>query len=277
MQDTIALIFDFDDTLAPDSTTGFLHHKCNIQDMRGFWGDDVGSLIKEDWDLVPAYLYKMIEMSRNGTVATITKTKLEAWGRELPLYEGVEDLFPILKAAAQNANPSVKLEFYLISSGIGDIIRNTRIAQHFSDIWTSEFHCDESGQITYPKKIISFTDKTRYVFQIQKGLVGQSARGKPFAVNSLIDKDSLRVPFSHMIVVGDGATDVPCFSMIGKNGGTAIAVYDRSNQDKHDGRAWGFIDEKRAHTLHQTNYQEDHDLFGSLELAITSLAKKIGS
>jgi hypothetical protein len=59
MQEIIALIFDFDDTLAPDSTSGFLA-QCGIN-VPQFWQDEVQPLLKDNWDPVPAYLFKMIE------------------------------------------------------------------------------------------------------------------------------------------------------------------------------------------------------------------------
>jgi hypothetical protein len=52
----------------------------------------------------------------------------------------------------EDTNPTVTLEFYVISSGIGDVLRHTKIASQFKDIWASEFHYNESGQAVFPKK-----------------------------------------------------------------------------------------------------------------------------
>ena len=89
MSDVIALVFDFDDTLAPDSTTGFLE-SLGV-DTAAFWKESVGPLLSdEDWDPVPAYLYRMIELSRAGAHGgPITQEKLREWGRRLPLHDGV--------------------------------------------------------------------------------------------------------------------------------------------------------------------------------------------
>ncbi|HUG58963.1 MAG TPA: haloacid dehalogenase-like hydrolase, partial [Candidimonas sp.] len=141
MSDVIALIFDFDDTLAPDSTSGFL---ADIGvDVQRFWKDQVDPLLfQQDWDPVPAYLYQMIELSRSKAHGTITQKRLEEWGRRLPLHAGVETLFGRLRAMVKAQHPQVQLEFYLISSGIGDVVRHTPIAHEFTDIWASEFIYD---------------------------------------------------------------------------------------------------------------------------------------
>ena len=274
MHETIAIVFDFDDTLAPDSTGGFLGH-CGV-DVRAFWDQEVKRHMDDDWDPIPAYMYKMICTSRalaeDNPEAAFTKDKMADWGRVLDLFPGVESgsdgVFDRLRKAVKKCNPRYQLEFYLISSGIGDIIRNTKVAGEFTRIWTSEFHCDTVGQIEFPKKVISFTDKTRYLFHIQKGLL--DVRGDPFAVNKRYPDGALRIPFKNMIVVGDGYTDIPCFSLVRQQGGAAIVVYDRKDRTKR-GRAWGFVDDSRASTLHHADYRADTDLSNSLEMAVERL------
>jgi phosphoserine phosphatase len=272
MQERIAVIFDFDDTLGPDSTTGFLK-QAGLQDIEGFW-KEVGGMMAEDWDPVPAYLNHMVTAAKDRRINTLTKDALQAWGKEVPLFEGVEGVFPHLRQIAKEANPRVTLEFYLISSGIGDVLRHTRIADEFADIWASEFDYDSDGNATTPRKIISFTDKTRYIFQVQKGIIGEASRGKPFAVNKKVSNEQLRIPLNQMVFVGDGYTDIPCFSLIKQNGGIPIAVYDQKHTEKW-GNAFQFVTDGRVSNLHSANYQQGSDLTNFLSMAVRSLAERI--
>jgi hypothetical protein len=274
VHETIAVVFDFDDTLAPDTTSGLLRH-CGLADVGRFWKEDVDPLItREDWDPVPAYLYRMIEAARDGRIPPLTRERLAEWGRQAPLHAGVETLFARLRQAAEDANPRVKLEFYVISSGIGDVLRATRIAGEFSEIWASEFHYDANGHASFPRRVISFTDKTRYLFHVQKGLTGVAHRGKPFEVNRKLAPDQIRVPLKQMIFVGDGYTDIPCFSLLRQHGGMPIAVYDRHREDKW-GNAFQFVRDGRVANLHSANYAEDSDLSTFLVMAVRSLATDV--
>jgi len=273
MSDVIALVFDFDDTLAPDSTSGFL---ASIGvDTAAFWKDEVDPLLfEQDWDPVPAYLHRMIELSQRGDHGAITQARLQAWGRALPLHDGVPTLFSRLREALRATHPQVALEFYLISSGIGDVVRHTSIAHEFTDIWASEFTYDAHGAIAFPRRIVSFTDKTRYVFHIQKGIIGAASRSKPFEVNRKIPEERLRVPLDQMVFVGDGYTDIPCFSLIRQAGGFAFGVWDPKHRNKRS-RAWGFIEEGRVSNLNQARYDEDAELYQWLEEALASVAGRM--
>lgn len=272
MSDVIALVFDFDDTLAPDSTSGFLEH-IGV-DTADFWAHQVDPLLASGWDPVPAYLYAMIELSRSKRHGLITKEMLENWGKSLPLHSGVPTLFRRLREQVRVVQPQIQLEFYLISSGIGDVVKNTQVAQEFTQIWASEFAYGQDGGIEFPRRVVSFTDKTRYLFHVQKGIIGSAYENQPFEVNRKVPEDRLRVPFDQMVFVGDGYTDVPCFSLVRQAGGIAFGVWDPKHRDKRS-RAWGFIEDGRVNNLNQARYDEDAELYQWLEEAVISLAKRI--
>ena len=60
VQNTIAIVFDFDDTLAHDSTSSYLE-SLGV-DVKEFWKSQNG-LLKEGWDPVPAYMQRIIDES----------------------------------------------------------------------------------------------------------------------------------------------------------------------------------------------------------------------
>ncbi len=269
MVNRIAVIFDFDETLAPDSTSSFLEGLG--VDVEGFWANEVTPMYKEKgWDPIPAYLYKMIELSASGDERTrITKEKLAAFGKEITFFNGAHTIFKKLRVVAQEVNSKVEVEFFLLSSGIRDILVNTRIAKYFKDIWACDFHYNAKGEIVFPKNIVSFTDKTRFLFQISKGIFGPDSRFKPFEVNKKVDL--LYVPFNQMIVVGDGQTDIPLFSLIDKQKGIPIAVYDPGDKRKW-GKAWEFVQDDRVKNVVPADYGKKSALNHMLEMAVTKIA-----
>ncbi len=270
MQNKIALIFDFDDTLVPDSTNALLRH-IGV-DIKEFWTQKVQQLMNNNWDPVPAYMYMLIQESLNGK--HISKHTLQEVGKSLSFNEGVIDFFNNIKSDFSALSHIIEIEFYIVSGGIGEIIHNSAIAKHFTHIWSCELAYNKENLIEFPSNIVSFTDKTRYLFQISKGIVGKKAFSNPYEVNNKIEADKIVIPFENMIYIGDGYTDIPCFSMIKKNDGFAFAVYNKEDKDKYS-RALHFMEQNRVTNSHAANFTKSSDLYNSIVLAIESIAKKI--
>ena len=274
MKETVAVVFDFDDTLAPDTTSGFLEHWG--EPPQAFWNDKVNLLLEQGWDPIPAYLYRLIEASRNRPASErITRKRLADFGSRVRFHNGVTRIFSTLKATAGSVHPSLRLEFYVISSGIREIIAGTKISSQFKHIWACDFHYhSRSGEILFPKNVISFTDKTRYLFQISKGFVGPEYENRPFEVNRRVSEENIRIPFEQMIYVGDGYTDIPCFSLIRKQQGIVIGVFDPARREKWR-QAWGFIEENRVSNLVPADYSKGSALEQSLLMAVDSMARRV--
>ena len=275
MQETIAVVFDFDDTLAPDTTWGFLEYWG--EDPSSFWRNRVDPLVQDGWDPIPAYLYTFIEASRARPPGErITKGCLASYGRLVRFHEGVTRIFGKLERQARSVHPDVRLEFYIISSGILEILLNTRIQRPFTRIWACNFlYHPQSQEILFPKNIISFTDKTRYLFQISKGFVGPEYNNRPFEVNRRVPAEQIRIPFNQMIYVGDGYTDIPCFSLIRKQKGIAIGVFDPTGHREKWRQAWEFIEEGRVSNLVPADYSKGSALEQSLLMAVDRMANDI--
>jgi phosphoserine phosphatase len=265
----VAIAFDFDDTLGPDSTSGYLASMG--VDVPDFWKSRVEQRIQSGWDPVLAYLQEMIAESQSREPGRrFTRDSFAEWGRSLPLYPGVTAMFRELRTAATDADPQSQVEFFLISSGLLPILDHTKVRDEFTDAWACDFAFDDAGAILTAKNVVSFTDKTRYLFQIHKGIVGPDARKDPFQVNKKFRPEQMYVPMEQMIFVGDGFTDVPCFSLLQKNHGFAIGVFDQKDRDKW-GRAWGFIETGRVNNLVPANYAKNGPIRAILKVAISGI------
>ncbi|MCU0542256.1 MAG: HAD hydrolase-like protein [Oscillatoriaceae cyanobacterium Prado104] len=266
----IAIVFDFDDTLVPDTVDSLLE-SLDI-DALEFRQERIQPLIDNGCDKILARFYAIIEESkRRGN--KITQEYLAQFGQQLAPFDGVPEMFDRLRKSACKINPKVELEFYLISCGMVDIARYNCIAPKFKEMWGCEFHYGTDGGIEFLKKIVTHTEKTRYLFQIAKGIEGQKQDEKTFVYRDL-PPEELHIPLTQVIYVGDGASDIPCFSLLNEEGGTAIGVYKESTPEEWN-REIEISKSQRLANLAPAEYGEDSELMRSLTLAVESLCKQI--
>jgi hypothetical protein len=95
----VACIFDFDDTLGPDSTSMFLESK-GI-DTEKFWTEEVKELVDNGWDPSLAWLQLLLARSGEGKqLGPIRNADLREFGRQTldaKLFPGVNELFGDLR------------------------------------------------------------------------------------------------------------------------------------------------------------------------------------
>jgi hypothetical protein len=116
----------------------------------------------------------------------------------------------------------VRVEHYVISSGLREMVAGTIIARKFKAVYASSFWYDHHGVAQWPALALNYTTKTQYLFRINKGSLHVYDHSK---VNEYVPHAERPIPFTNMIFVGDGETDIPCFRLVKDLGGHSIAVY----------------------------------------------------
>ena len=224
MKPIIALLYDFDKTLCTTDMEDYTFIPALGMTPPDFWkiANDFGR--ENHMDGLLAYMYTMIEECRKRDIR-LDREFLIRCGRAVELFPGVREWFGRINAFGESLG--VEIEHYVLSSGLREIIEGTGVAHEFKEIYACEFLYDAAGDASWPKLDVNFTNKTQFIYRINKGVLDVSDDRR---LNSSMPDDSRRVPFTNMIYVGDGLSDVPCMKMTRAYGGQAIAVYQDSNR-----------------------------------------------
>ena len=257
----IALMYDFDKTLCTKDMQDYGFIPSLDMQPSEFWdrANVFGSGAQMDGVL--AYLYTMIEECKRKGIA-LTRELLTDHGKKIELYPGVKEWFDRINL--YGAAQGVQIEHYVISSGLKEIIEGSGIADKFTKIFACEFLYDENGNALWPKTAVNYTNKTQFVYRINKGVLDIA---NDVDLNRSMPDDSKRVPFTNMIYVGDGLSDVPCMKMMKAYGGCAIAVYQDNNRAKVEELLRG----DRVDFIFPADYRKG----GRLDKTVHNLIKKM--
>lgn len=274
--DHLAVVFDFDDTLVPDSTSLFLSSKG--VDIDDFWGRRAKELLDNGYDSPMAYLQLMIdEARRDGALEGLTLRELTEFGATLDdkYFDGLPEFFDDVREIVK-AHRDITIEFYIISSGIGSLIEGSKVVQeHIDAVYACQLaEHPETGVVSRIKRAVTFTEKTRYLFEINKGIPSEESYANPGLVNKKIE--DRRIPMTNMIYVGDGLTDIPCFSLVKNGGGYAFGVFDPDKPSTAKRALEEFLNAGRTTSTHFPRYGEDHELGQLIRTAVLSKCSQIG-
>jgi phosphoserine phosphatase len=265
IKDKIAVVFDFDETLAPPT-------HLNMLKKTGIDGEErenfVKKLLDQGWEKILARAYSWIKYSQDAN-PKITRQMFQSVGEELELYDGVDTLFDRLRGFCPD---SIDLEFYLLTAGFVEVPQATSIADEFKEIWGGAYAFNEQDELVFIKNMITHEEKREYIQQLAKG-TGTAGPNVPADSHQHVDEEDMYVPFTQIVYVGDGSSDRPAFSLLHEMGGFAIGLA------KDNSAAWKENDKlkksQKVDNLLKVDYTEGSELMQCLQLAIECIAKRI--
>ena len=235
LENILAVLFDFDLTLSAEYMQAALFRKYKIEG-KAFWQekDQMVAAAKKDGvnlDDECAYLNLMLRYVRKSDFPKLSNAELRELGKEVQLHAGLPEFLPRLKeqitADPAYAPYNVQLEFYVISSGLKEMVIGSALGPYLTGVFGAEFLEDEHGTIAEIARVIGHAKKPEFIHLINKG----GNVNPDIDLNGMLPRDLRRVPFENMLYIGDGASDVPSFETLNKRGGKSLAVYNPASEE----------------------------------------------
>ncbi len=265
----LAICYDFDKTLSPNDmqAQGFIQSVG--WDVEKFWTETNELAEEHCMDQNLAYMLRMLKEAEGRVL--FTKENLAEYGAKLELFPGVEEWFDRINEYGRQHG--VIVEHYIISSGLTEMIEGTSVAKRgaFERIYANSFYYNEKGVAVWPAQIVNYTNKTQFLFRIEKGVLDVNDP----AVNDSFSPEEIRVPFGNMIYIGDSDTDVPCMKLVNINGGYSIGVYNAVTGDKT--KVYKMMREGRIKYYVPADYSEGQKIDLLVKSIIVQTAEKFAT
>lgn len=257
----VAICYDFDSTLAKSDMQNFAFIPALGLTPAEFWAMTTELSERTGVERTLSYLYMMKKVAKEKGIK-MTREWLQGMGKNIQFFPGVEEWFSRINSFGEENG--IKVEHYLISSGNKEIVEGCSIAKEFRVLYACEFLYDPlTKEPIWPKLVINFTQKTQYFYRISKGVYDAN---DDVGVNT---KTPLhRIPYSNIVYIGDGMTDIPAMIIAKNNGGKSIAVFGKGNEEK----VQDLYRDGRVNYVCPADYREGKELDKVMHLIIQGVA-----
>jgi phosphoserine phosphatase len=244
------IAYDFDGTLSPGNMQEYDFVPALKIKPAVFWQEAKAMAQEQQADEILAYMRLMIERAQAAKVR-VSKKDFADFGASIQLFPGVDEWFK--RITAYGRAKGVKVEHFIISSGLREMIEGTPINKYFTRVYASGFMYDHNGIAHWPALAVNYTTKTQYLFRINKGSLDVHDNS---VINKFVEPSERPVPFSNMVFIGDGETDIPSMRLVKNQGGHSIAVYSKGKRGARE-KAQKLVEEGRTNLATTADYTEN--------------------
>ena len=250
--DRMAICYDFDKTLSPDDMQTYTFIPSVGMESAAFFAQSNDEAIRHRMDRNLAWMKKMLdEAARTGV--SLRRDAFRAMGGEVKLFPGLDRWFDSVNA--YGLSRGIRVEHYVISSGLREMIEGSAIAPHLTRIYASSFLYDAAGAAVWPAQAVNYTNKTQFVFRIAKGAFDENDE----SVNLSTKPEDLYLPYRNMVYIGDSETDIPSMRVVQKKGGFAVGVYSPETDRRR--KVYDLFLNKRVDFFAPADYRDDQPLY----------------
>lgn len=267
-----AIVYDYDGTLAHGNIQENSFLPSIGLNPSDFWEKVKTITKKNDADEILVYMQLMLSEAK-AKGYPLTKAMLKAHGQSSRLFSGLKDGSWFSRVNEFGKVHGLEIEHYIISSGTQEMIEGSPIAKHFKTIFASKYIYDDEGTASWPSLAINYTTKTQFLFRINKGVDNVWDNQK---INAFMPENERPIPFSRMIFIGDGDTDIPAMKMTTFNGGHSIATYDPERDARTLDKIHGLISDGRADFTAPADFKQNTQMDIMVKGIIGRIARSEG-
>lgn len=273
VQDTIALVYDFDGTLSPQPMQEYTVLPEIGIEAGDFWKEVDQQSHNLGEEPMLTYMRLLVEKAEK-LGKHVGLAEFKSLGTQVKYFPGVETWFDRINSFVHGQSAGrIKVRHYIISAGLKEILEGVSIKKYFHKIYASEYHYGTHKQPTFPKLLITDTSKTQFLFRINKGKEDLSE-----SINSHMPANKRPIPFENIIYIGDGETDVPSMTVTRQANGNAIAVYREgrsAREKKSKATCTTLLDAGRVNFVAPADYSEGAVLEKRVHLLLRSVMARI--
>ena len=243
----ISIIWDFDKTLTPKCSTGKLVEKITGESKLNFWKkvDQISDIKRSPNVERPRYetvaWMSVLAKQANDKKIIMDQSFFKEAANQIELYKNVIPFLKGIKNLSQQdiyKKNQIEIHHFIITGGLKDLISEVFNLQGGEGlvkyIFGSKYHYDQQRKENIPIYCMDNTIKTRSLFEIHKACFLPNCH---VDVDDIIPEEKIWCPFKNMIYIGDGASDIPAFTLLKLKKGMRIGInLKKPNELKNDNK-----------------------------------------